>query len=108
MRDLNTADRLKLLEFVCTFAWTDLEIQIEERHAIGQLVQALELSEDEVAQVKSWLVSPPPIDDVDPLDIPREHRQLFYDAVTLVVEADGRVAQGERDSLAVFRELLHG
>ena len=108
MRDLSRSDRLKLLEFVCTFAWTDHEIHAEERHVIGQLVQALDMDAEEIVEVQKWLVSPPPIDDVAPLDIPKEHRQLFNDAVTLVVEADGRVEPGERDSLAVFRELLHG
>ncbi len=108
MYDLSKPDLLRLLKFVCTFAWTDLEVQEEERAVVDRLIQESSLDAAETARVQGWLSVPPPPEEVDPLDIPVEHRQLFYDAVRHLVEADGRIAEGERDSLALFQELLHG
>jgi uncharacterized tellurite resistance protein B-like protein len=107
MRDLSRGECLQLLKFVCSFAWTDLKVQNAERAVVERLVRELDLEAEDSKQVQEWLAVPPRPEDVDPLDIPREHRQLFFDAARHAVEADGRVVPGERDALAIFRELLH-
>jgi hypothetical protein len=97
---------MTLLQFVCSFAWTDLRVQQAERDLVMRIVGRLGLTADETRQVQKWLQQPPPIDDVDPAQIPREHRQMFLEAAELAVKADGRVVPAERDQLAVFRDLL--
>lgn len=98
--------RMELLKFVCTFAWTDLRVQQEERDLVMRIAGRLGLDEAELAQVREWLRAPPAAEEVDPTRIPLPWRQEFLAAAEAVVAADGRVLGSERDALAVFRELL--
>ncbi len=100
------AERMKLLKFVCSFVWTDLVVAQAERDLVMRIVGHLQLTDAETRQVKQWLAVPPAIDEVDPAAIPKAHRQLFLEAAELAVKADGRVVPAERDSLAIFRDLL--
>ena len=104
LKDLTREERLKLMGFVCSFAWADLEIQDDERSMVRKLVKQLELDEEEAAQVEAWLVLPPRADDVDPNDIPTEHRQLFLNVAMDMVRADGHV---EPDDLGQGRIGTH-
>ena len=103
---LSSDDRLRLMRFICSFAWADLEVQDEERGFVKRMSEKLGLDEIELAQVKEWLEVPPRPEDVDPADIPREHRQLFVDAVRAMVVADGRVDPDEAENLALFEMLV--
>jgi uncharacterized tellurite resistance protein B-like protein len=103
---LDGKERMVLLQFVCSFAWTDLRVQQEERDLVMRIAGRLGLAGAELKQVEQWLQTPPAADDVDPTRIPRAHRQLFLQAAEATVKADGRVVPAERDQLAVFRELL--
>jgi tellurite resistance protein len=103
---LDRAQKLKLLEFVCSFAWTDLKVQQPERDMVMRIAGQLGLDDAGVQQVQGWLASPPPAEEVDPTRIPREHRQLFMDAALAVAQADGKIVPAERDQLALFRDLL--
>ena len=47
LSDLSSQDRLRLMKFVCSFAWADLEIRPEERVFVAQMVRRLELEEPE-------------------------------------------------------------
>ena len=94
------------MKFVCSFAWTDLKVTEEERSLVANLARGYGFDDEEIQQIGKWLAVPPPPEDVDPLDIPREHRQLFYDAAKGMVAVDGRVVPGEQETLALFRELL--
>jgi uncharacterized tellurite resistance protein B-like protein len=98
-------DRLRLMKFVCTFAWADLEIQSEERDFVGKMIKHLEL-EDDRKQIEGWLKHPPAPEEVDPTDIPAEHRELFLDAVRRLVAADERIDPKEAEMLALFEQLL--
>lgn len=106
LSDLNAADRLRLMQFVCSFAWADLEVRPEERSFVGDLVKRLGLAADEVAKVEGWLVVPPELDGLDPSDVPHEHRQAFVSAIEGLIRADGEVAEEERESLELFKQLL--
>ena len=103
---LDPEARMRLLEFVCSFAWTDLRVQQQERDLVMRIVGRLGLTRSERQQVERWLQVPPQIDDVDPTSIPRAHRELFLKAAEATIKADGRVVPAERDQLAVFRALL--
>ncbi len=105
---MDRAQKLQLLQFVCSFAWTDLKVQQQERDLIMRVVGRMGLGNEDTKKVEGWLKSPPPADDVDPTSIPKEHRQSFFDAVVAVARADGRLVPAERDQLELFRELLEG
>src|SRR5687768_2147209 len=99
-------DRMRLMRFVCTFAWADLEVQEAEREFIGRMILALQLDPDEAGRVMEWMEVPPSVDLVDPEDVPKHHKQLFLDAVQAVVERDGTILPSERESLDVLRQIL--
>ena len=101
-------ERLRLMKFVCSVAWADLEVQSEERAFVRRMVSRLGLRPSEAAQVDAWLQVPPHIDDVDPLEIPREHRKLFLDTLRELVLADGSVDEQEQASLALLEDLIDG
>ncbi len=103
---LDRRDRLRLVEFVCSFAWADLEIHPQERVFISRLIRRLELGEEEDLQVQQWLDRPPQIDDLDPTLIPSAHRLVFVEAIEGIIEADGEVSEEERDSFEIFKQLL--
>ncbi|MEM8607470.1 MAG: TerB family tellurite resistance protein [Myxococcota bacterium] len=106
LEELSREDRLQLMRFICSFAWADLEIRPEERDFIVKMVARLELDEDETAQVAQWLQVPPRADDLDPEDIPREHRQLFLDAAKAMIMSDGSVEDIEAENLIILDALL--
>ena len=103
---LDREDRLRLMRFVCSFAWADLEIRPQERELISSLVERLDLNESERAQVTEWLLVPPAADDLDPADIPREHRQLFLDVAKTIVMSDGNLEEVEVENLLILEQLL--
>ena len=103
---LNKEDRLQLMRFVCSFAWADLEITDEEREFIVKMVIRLELDDEEQDQVAQWLEVPPRADDLDPGDIPKEHRQLFLDAAKAMIMSDGNVEDVEAENLIILDQLL--
>ena len=103
---LDRSDRLRLMKFVCSFAWADLEVRPEERDFVTRMVHRLGLDEDETRQVEGWLELPPRPEAVDPTQIPSEHRRLFVEAIEGVIASDGEIAPEERDNLDLLRTLL--
>lgn len=106
LKQLAREDRLRLMKFVCAFAWADLHVQPAERLFISELVKRLDLDPTETSQVESWIALPPPSDEVDPTQIPASHRKLFLEVVDGLARADGRVYRRERESIALLRDLL--
>jgi uncharacterized tellurite resistance protein B-like protein len=103
---LSHEERLRLLRFVCSFAWADLEVTPPERQAVARLVTRMELGQEDARQVESWLALPPQAEDVDPTEVPQAHRLLFLDEVRRIVVADGRLTPGERELLCLFERLI--
>ncbi len=103
---LSRDDRLQLMRFVCSFAWADLEVTEMEREFIVKMVDRLDLNDDEREEVAKWLEVPPRADDLDPADIPREHRQLFLDAARAMILSDGEVGDVEAENLVILDQLL--
>ena len=103
---LDREDRLRLMRFVCSFAWADLEVGDDERRFVRRLVKQLELDEAEAKQVDEWLEVPPPAEELDATEIPRTHRQLFIDTARAMVVADGRVEREEAENLALLEMLI--
>ena len=106
LRDLSPADRLRLMQFVCSFAWADLEVRAEERAFVRDLVHRLGLGADEQVRVQQWLEVPPEPESLDPTLVPRAHREAFVQAIVGLIESDGEVAPEESESLALFEQLL--
>ncbi len=73
---LDPTERLRLLRFVTSVAWSDLKITAGERAYVLRLVSCLHLTPEEAVKVEGWLKSPPNEDEVDPTTIPRQHRRL--------------------------------
>lgn len=103
---LNKEERLRLMKFVCSFAWADLEISPAERELVQSMIERLDLKGDERTLVEGWLEVPPEADEVDPEQIPREHRQLFLDAAKIMILSDGTIDQDEAENLALLEQLL--
>ena len=103
---MDREDRLRLMKFVCSFAWADLEIQKAERTFIKKTMKKLELDAEERAMVEEWMTVPPSADELDPAEIPPEHRQLFIDFAMATVAADGQVDEDEQFNLEIFQALL--
>jgi len=106
MEQLNREDRLRLVKFVCSFAWADLEIRPEERNFVNHIVQSLDLNDEDQSKVEAWMTVPPKPESVDPTQIPLAQREIFLHSIEGVIASDGEVAPEERESLALLRELL--
>jgi uncharacterized tellurite resistance protein B-like protein len=103
---LNRRERMRLMKFVCSFAWADLEIRPEERQFVRKLINRLDLGPEEREQVQGWLDRPPEIESVDPTLVPHEHRRIFIDEIEGVIESDGEIAREERESFRLFEALV--
>ncbi len=103
---LDREDRIRLMKFICSFAWADLEVQDAEREFIGKLVNQLELDEAERKQVDGWLEVPPPADELDPAEIPVAHRELFLETARAMIVSDGRIDRDEAENFALFEMLV--
>jgi hypothetical protein len=106
MEQLNRADRLQLVKFVCSFAWADLQISPEERIFVDQIVRSLKLNDEDQSKVEGWMAVPPSPESVDPTRIPSEHREIFLNSIEGVIFSDGKIAPEERENLALLRDLL--
>ena len=103
---LDRAERLRLMKFVCSFAWADLEVVEPERKFVHKMIKKLGLAKDEIALVNGWLEVPPPADEVDPADVPREDRRLFLEVARQVIESDGEISEEERENITLLEQLL--
>lgn len=106
MGDLDPESRLRLVRFVCSFAWADLTVQDDERSFVDKLLAELGLDEEERRAADEWLKVPPLPEEVDPTDIPEEHRHIFLSTALQVVGVDGNVESSEMEMLALFEKLL--
>ncbi|MCS6858486.1 MAG: TerB family tellurite resistance protein [Sandaracinaceae bacterium] len=106
LSDLDSEERLRLMKFVCAFAWADLKVADAERSFVRRLFRRLALGPEEEAKIEEWLEVPPPPEEVDPNDVPRAHRQLFLKVMRELVQADGTVSEEERELLQLLEQLL--
>lgn len=104
--DLAPEDRIRLLQFICSFAWADLQVRESERQFVQRLMERLEFGEKERAQVAQWLKVPPSPEDVDPNLVPAEHKQVFLDTIGSLVASDFEISAEERESLELLHQLL--
>lgn len=106
LRKLDKKERMRLMGFVCSFAWVDLEVQDAEKKFVHKMANKLGLTSEEKLQVEEWLKLPPPIDEVDPAQIPAAHRQMFVDAVGETIRADGVISPEEDEMFQLFVQLV--
>jgi len=103
---LSRDERLLLLRFVCAFAWTDLTIQDGERKFVLRLMDRMQLTADDRAEVEAYLHIAPPPEATNPKLVPREHRRIFLDAVRALIYADGSVDAEERQRFERLQAAL--
>ena len=103
---LNPHDRLQLVRFVCSLAWADLEIREEERAYIYDLIRRLDLNEIEAHQVETWLSHPPSPEELDPGEVPLQHRELFLQHMLAVAKSDGELAEEEQEAYELLSQLI--
>ena len=106
LKNLSREDRLRVMRFVCSFAWADLEIKSKERTLVHKMVKELHLEADEAKLVEEWLKVPPRAEEVDPASIPKAHRQLVLDAARRMIKADGEIDPEEAESFSLLEQLL--
>lgn len=106
LEQLERRDRMRLMKFVCSFAWADLEIRDEERDYVKRLVERLALDADEQKRVEKWLEVPPDLESIDPTLVPNDHRQLFLDEIKGVIVSDGEISPEEFENLKIFEALV--
>ena len=93
--------------FCMCVAWADLKVADEERLFVSALMQKLDLSDAEAAEgYPGWMTHPPAPEDVDPMEIPKEHKAIFLTAVREMVKADGEIAKHEADTYVLLEQLL--
>jgi uncharacterized tellurite resistance protein B-like protein len=105
---LSRDERLLLLRFVCAFAWTDLEIRDGERKFVQRLMERMQLSSDDRAEVEGYLHVAPAPADTNPNLVPAAHRRLFLDSVRALIYADGEVDAEERQRFEKLQAALGG
>jgi hypothetical protein len=106
MAEFKRADRLRLMKFLCSFAWADLEVRDAERVFVKRVVQRLGLNDEDEVKIQGWLSVPPDPESVDPMQIPRAHRKIFLDSIEGVIVSDGVITPEERESFDVLKTLL--
>lgn len=108
LNELDNQDKLRLLRFVCSFAWADLEIADKERTLVRDMAKRMGIDDAGVQKVEEWLDHPPSEDELDPYDIPDAHRKLFLRHVQEMVKADGVLDLMEIETYQLFEALLSG
>ena len=106
MDDFNRADRLRLVKFLCSFAWADLEVRDEERVFVERVVAQLQLNDEDQEQIQGWLSIPPSPESVDPMLVPKAHRKIFLDSIEGVIVSDGVITPEERENFDLLKTLL--
>jgi uncharacterized tellurite resistance protein B-like protein len=103
---LDRSERMRLMKFVCSFAWADLEIRPEERDFIRKMVTRLALDEEEEEAVQAWLDLPPDPESIDPTMVPAAHRRVFIEAIEGIIASDGEIAPEETENFRLFHDLV--
>ena len=106
MDDFNRTDRLRLVKFLCSFAWADLEVRDEERVFVERVVAQLQLNDEDREQIQGWLSIPPSPESVDPMLVPKAHRKIFLDSIEGVIVSDGVITPEERENFDLLKTLL--
>jgi len=106
LKNLSKEDRLRLMRFVCSFAWADLHVHEKERAFVHKLVKKMQLNKSEAKQVDRWLKVPPRPEEVDPAEVPHAHRELFLEVARSIIAADGEIHPEERISFDLLEQLL--
>jgi uncharacterized tellurite resistance protein B-like protein len=104
--ELSAEHRLLLLQFLCAFAWTDMQVNANERKFIERLMTRFDLSEEDRDQVGEWLALAPAPSSVEPNRVPVEHRHTFVEAVRALIYSDGGVDVEEREHFEKLKQAL--
>lgn len=108
LKQLTTDEKLRLLRFMCSFAWADLQIADKERAFVRDIIARMGLPPEDAELAETWLDHPPSEDELDPYEIPEAHRRLFLEAALEMVGADDVLDVMEAENFAIFEALMTG
>ena len=103
---LSAEDKTRVMGFLCSFAWADLEVQQKERAFVRTVANKIGLDDAQREQVEEWLRVPPPPEVVDPARIPASQRALVLELARAMIVADGSITDDESESFSVLEALL--
>lgn len=95
-----------MLRLLAAVAWSDGELADSEAAALGRLINAAELDEDERSKARIWLTSAVDIDTVDVDSLNQNQRLATYQAALRMALSDEKLAESERAFLDRARETL--
>ena len=108
LEELTVEEKLRLVRFMCAFAWADLDVSEREQALLSALIRKLDLPDEARLEAESWIEHPPDEEELDPNDIPLAQRRLFVSAATEIIGVDGVIDGMEVENLALFDALLGG
>lgn len=108
IEELTRDDKLRLIRFVCSFAWADLSVDENERQFVRELVGRIGLDEEAHALAMKWLEHPPTEEELDPYSVPDAHKKLLLEFALEMVAADGRVDRMEVENFMIFESMMTG
>ena len=95
--------RLRLMQFLCSFAWADGKVQEQEKLLIRRFAEYLDFDDEAIRNIEAWLKQAPRLEEFDMSEISQVDRVIFVEAIESVILADGRMAAKEQ---ALFDRLL--
>ena len=104
-KHLPERERLRLLGFVCSFAWADLSVTSEETEYVAKACRELGLGEAGLRKVAEWMSVPPLPEEVDPQSVPSKHRREFVEAARRFVRS-APFDLHAREQMELFEELM--
>ena len=87
LEELTVEEKLRLVRFMCAFAWADLDVSEREQALLSALIRKLDLPDEARLEAESWIEHPPDEEELDPNDIPLAQRRLFVSAATEIRRA---------------------
>ncbi|MEZ4368856.1 MAG: DUF533 domain-containing protein [Kofleriaceae bacterium] len=97
---------LQVIRVWAALAWADGTIADAEASALGRLIQAADLSEEERGRAQAMLTTKVELDTSELGGLSADARKGIYRAACRLAAVDQHVAAGERSFLAKLREGL--
>jgi uncharacterized tellurite resistance protein B-like protein len=95
--------RLRLMRFLCSFAWADGKVQEQEKVLVRRFAECLDFDDEAIGNIEAWLKQAPRLEEFDTSGISQAVRVIFVEAIESVILADGKIAAKEH---ALFDRFL--
>jgi uncharacterized tellurite resistance protein B-like protein len=95
--------RLRLMQFLCSFAWADGKVRKQEKILVRRFAEFLDFDDEAIRNIEAWLKQAPRLEEFDTSELSRADRVIFVEAIESVILADGKIAAEEQ---ALFDRFL--